>query len=146
VLARAASAHPDKTALACNEQRFSYAALEPDALRLAARLLTPGIAPLDRVVVQLPNPPERVPVYFALARIGAIPVMALRARRHTEVCHFLAASGAKAYVIPDRIGSFDYLMAQAQSAAEEQLLAAIEPDPPKWRPCCSRAAPRRCRS
>lgn len=108
VLSRAARAHPDKTALVCNEQRFSYAALERDALRLAARLLALGIAPLDRVVVQLPNIPEFVLVYFALVRIGAIPVMALRAHRHAEVRHFLAASGAKAYVIPDRIGSFDY--------------------------------------
>jgi 2,3-dihydroxybenzoate-AMP ligase len=108
VLSRAAQAHPDKTALLCKDSRFSYADLERDALRLAARLLTLGIAPLDRVVVQLPNVPEFVLVYFALVRIGAIPVMALRAHRHAEVRHFLAASGAKACVIPDRIGAFDY--------------------------------------
>ncbi len=108
VLSRAAAAQPHKTALVCNDQRFSYADLERDALRLAARLLALGIAPLDRVVVQLPNVPEFVLVYFALVRIGAIPVMALRAHRHAEVRHFLVASGAKAYVIPDRIGAFDY--------------------------------------
>jgi 2,3-dihydroxybenzoate-AMP ligase len=60
------------------------------------------------VVVQLPSIPEFVLVYFALARIGAIPVMALRAHRHAEVRHFLVASGAKAIVVPDRIGAFDY--------------------------------------
>jgi len=108
VLSRAAQNHPNKTALVSNEQRFSYAELERGALKLAARLLALGIAPLDRVVVQLPNVPEFVLVYFALVRIGAIPVMALRAHRHAEVRHFLAASGAKAYVIPDRIGAFDY--------------------------------------
>lgn len=108
LLSRAARSHPTKTALVSGDLRFSYAELQRDALRLAARLLALGIAPLDRVVVQLPNIPEFVLVYFALVRIGAIPVMALRAHRQAEVRHFLAASGAKAYVIPDRIGSFDY--------------------------------------
>ena len=108
VLSRAAQTQPDKIALVFNQQRISYAELQRDALRLAARLLTLGIAPLDRVVLQLPNIPEFVLVYFALVRIGAIPVMALRAHRHAELRHFLKASGAKAYVIPDRIGAFDY--------------------------------------
>ena len=114
VLSRAAQAGPDKTALVFNDQRISYADLQRDALRLACRLLALGIAALDRVVVQLPNIPEFVVIYFALVRIGAIPVMALRAHRHAELRHFLAASGAKAYVIPDRIGGFDYrVMAEA---------------------------------
>ena len=108
VLSHAAEAHPDKTALVCNDRRISFADLQRDALRLAAHLVTLGIAPLDRVVLQLPNIPEFALVYFALVRIGAIPVMALRAHRHAELRHFLAASGAKAYVIPDRIGAFDY--------------------------------------
>jgi 2,3-dihydroxybenzoate-AMP ligase len=34
--------------------------------------------------------------------------MALRAHRLTEIRHFVRASGAVAYVIPDRIGGFDY--------------------------------------
>ena len=114
ILARAARRDPSKTALVDGGRRSSYADLERDALLLAARLLDLGIAPLDRVVVQLPNLTEFVIVYFALARIGAIPVMALRAHRQSEVRHFLRASGATAYVIPDRIGSFDYrAMAEA---------------------------------
>src|SRR4030067_2055763 len=80
----------------------------PISDRLACRFLEAGIAPLDRVVVQLPNGPEFVYTYFALTRIGAIPVTALRAHRHTEVRHFVRASGATAYVLPDRLGAFDY--------------------------------------
>ena len=114
ILARAARRDPAKTALVDGGRRSSYADLERDATRLAASLSALGIAPLDRVVVQLPNLTEFVIVYFALARIGAIPVMALRAHRQSEVRHFLRASGATAYVIPDRIGSFDYrAMAEA---------------------------------
>lgn len=126
VLGRAARRNPAKTALVFEGRRISYAELERDALRLAARLLALGIAPLDRVVVQLPNIPEFVTVYFALARIGAIPVMALRAHRQAELRHFLNASGASAYVIADRIGVFDYrTMAEALRADAPALRHVI---------------------
>ncbi|NLD68553.1 MAG: AMP-binding protein [Limnobacter sp.] len=108
ILARAARRNPDKTALVSRDRRASYAELHRDASLLAVRLRALGIEARDRVVVQLPNVPEFVTVYFALAKIGAIPVMALRAHRQAELCHFFAASGATAYVIADRVGSFDY--------------------------------------
>ncbi len=108
MLARSAERSPGKTALVCAGQRLSYRDLVQISDRLACRFLEAGIEPLDRVVVQLPNGPEFVHTYFALTRIGAIPVMALRAHRHTEIRHFVRASGAIAYVIPDRIGKFDY--------------------------------------
>jgi len=38
-----------------------------------------GIRALDRVVLQLPNVPELIVAYFALQRLGAIPIMALPA-------------------------------------------------------------------
>ena len=108
MLARSATRHPEKTALICADQRLSYQELVDISDRLACCFIDAGIRPLDRVVVQLPNIPEFVHTYFALTRIGAIPVMALRAHRHTEIRHFVRASGAIAYVIPDRIGDFDY--------------------------------------
>ena len=108
MLARSAERSAAKTALVCAGQRLSYRDLVQTSDRLACRFLEAGIEPLDRVIVQLPNGPEFVHTYFALTRIGAIPVMALRAHRHTEIRHFVRASGAIAYVIPDRIGSFDY--------------------------------------
>jgi 2,3-dihydroxybenzoate-AMP ligase len=108
MLARSAGRHPEKTALVCAEECLSYRDLVETSDRLACRFLDAGIKPLDRVVVQLPNGAEFVHTYFALTRIGAIPVTALRAHRHTEIRHFVRASGAAAYIIPDRIGAFDY--------------------------------------
>ena len=108
MLARRAGRHPEKTALVSARERLSYRDLVDSSDRLACRFLEAGIAPRDRVVVQLPTGPEFVHTYFALTRIGAIPVTALRAHRLTEIRHFVRASGAVAYVIPDRIGSFDY--------------------------------------
>jgi 2,3-dihydroxybenzoate-AMP ligase len=113
-----AARHPQKSALVSGELRLSYADLVAGYRRLACGLLAAGIGPGDRVVMQLPNCPEFVFAYFALTRIGAIPVMALRAHRHSEIRHFLSASGATAYLIPDRLGNFDYREMAREVCAE----------------------------
>ncbi|MCZ4556780.1 AMP-binding protein [Rhodococcus maanshanensis] len=86
----------------------SYAELDADADRMAYGLIALGIAPGDRVVVQLPNVPEFVAVLFGLLRAGAIPVLVLPAHRRAEIEHLAELSGAVAYIVPDRIGDFDY--------------------------------------
>ena len=133
MLAQSIRRWPSKTALVCGGERITYEALGATVDRLACRLVAAGIAPLDRVVVQLPNAPELVYTYFALTRIGAIPVTAMRAHRHTEVRHFLRASGATAYVIADVIKGFDYrAMARElvpQCPALRTVLVAGEPAP-----------------
>jgi 2,3-dihydroxybenzoate-AMP ligase len=103
-----ASRHPSKAALIEGARTITYGELCDGIERLAYQLLRAGIGSQDRVVMQLPNSIEFVVVYLALTRMGAIPVMALRAHRETEIRHFVSASGAAAYMIPDRIQSFDY--------------------------------------
>ena len=89
-------------------ERVTYRELGARIDRLAVRLAQSGLKPLDRVVLQLPNTPEFVYVYYALAKIGAIPVMAMRAHRHTEVRHFVHSSGAVGWFIPGVFGKFDF--------------------------------------
>ncbi|MDO8787956.1 MAG: AMP-binding protein [Sulfuritalea sp.] len=125
MLARSAARHPEKTALVSGDLRLRYCDLVEMSDRLACRFIETGIRPLDRVVVQLPNGPEFVHTYFALTRIGAVPVTALRAHRHTEIRHFVRASGATAYVIPDRIGSFDYRAMATEVLADFPALRAV---------------------
>ncbi|MDM0027070.1 (2,3-dihydroxybenzoyl)adenylate synthase [Variovorax saccharolyticus] len=124
---------PDKTALVFGDRRISYEELVRDSRRLAVALLDLGLKPGERVVVQLPNLPEFVIAYLALNWMGAIPVMALRAHRHAEVRHFIRASGASAYLLPDVVGSFDYRPMAAEMAAEfpslRHLIVAGEPAP-----------------
>ena len=108
LMARCVQRWPDKVALVAGETRQTYADLDRITAQLGAGWVARGIRPLDRVVLQLPNTPEFVHHYLALVRIGAIPVMALRAHRHTEIRHFIGASGAVAYVIPDVAHKFDY--------------------------------------
>jgi len=117
-LAAAAAERPDKVALVHGDERLRYAQLAEGVERLAARFVHAGLKPLDRVVLQLPNVPQFVITYFALIRAGAIPVMALRAHRHTEVKHFITSAGAAGYVIPDRLRDFDY-----RTMAEEMRTA-----------------------
>ena len=122
---RTARQRPDHVAIVAGERRITYAALIAEVNALAGALVARGITPGERVVVQLPNVPEFVTMYLALNRIGAIPVMALRAHRHAEVRHFLRASGATAYVIADRVGPFDYRPMADEMTREFDALAHV---------------------
>ena len=118
MVARTVARLPDKVALVAGERRATYADLDRASARLGVALRRQGIRALDRVVLQLPNTPEFVHWYLALVRIGAIPVLALRAHRHTEVRHFIRASGAVAYVVPDVAHHFDYRPMATQMQGE----------------------------
>jgi len=125
MIERTARRQPGKTAVIHGETRMTYEELVQSAKRLASGLSRAGLQSHDRVVVQLPNCPEFVILYLALNYIGVIPVMALRAHRHTEIRHFLRCSGAVAYFIPDRIGSFDYRAMAAEMVGEFSSLTSV---------------------
>jgi len=50
-----------------------------------------GIRPLDRVLVQLPNWNEFVFAYFALQKIGAIPVLLIDRYRQFEITRLISS-------------------------------------------------------
>ncbi len=108
MVAAAIARSPDKIAVVAGDERLAYRQLDERSAVLAAGLLARGIAPLERVVLHLPNSVDFIVCYLALVRIGAIPVMALRAHRETEIRHFVRASKAVAYIAPDAAGGFDY--------------------------------------
>jgi 2,3-dihydroxybenzoate-AMP ligase len=100
--------HGDRTAMVYGDRAVSYSELRARVGRLARHLLQLGVRPLDRFVVQLPNVPEFVYLYFALQRVGAIPIMALASHRWTEVDAFVELAAARGYVVPDRLDGFDF--------------------------------------
>ncbi|WP_019931422.1 (2,3-dihydroxybenzoyl)adenylate synthase [Nocardia sp. BMG111209] len=108
LLRTAARRWPGRPALHDADGVRDYARLDADADAMAHGFRAHGIAAGDRVLVQLPNVPEFVPILFGLLRAGAIPVLALPAHRRAEIEHLAALSGAVAYVIADRVGDFDY--------------------------------------
>lgn len=122
---RTARRDPHKVAVVHGERRIRYAELVAQVRALATGLLRLGLAPRDRVLLQLPNRPEFVFTYLALNAIDVIPVMALAAHRHAEVRHFLAASGARAWFVADTLGSFDYRPMALELAREAPALEHV---------------------
>lgn len=100
--------HAQRTALVSEGERWSYEDLNQRADQLAEGFQDLGISAGDRVIVQLPNIPEFFAVFFALSRLGALPVLALPAHRRTEIQRFLSQTEAVAYIIADSDGRFDY--------------------------------------
>ena len=110
ILTEAARRWPDRTAVldAAGGDGFRYGELDERANRAAAGLRDLGIAPGDRVLLQLPNGCQFAVALFGLLRAGAIPVMCLPGHRAAEMGHFAAVSQATGLVIPDAAHGFDY--------------------------------------
>jgi 2,3-dihydroxybenzoate-AMP ligase len=100
--------YAERVAIIDGDQAVTYAQLDERASRLALNLFDEGLRPRDRVVVQLPNVVEFAYLYFALQKIGCIPIMALPTHRYREMSQFAELSGAVACVTPDRGKDFDY--------------------------------------
>lgn len=103
-----ADAYGDSVAVTAGDRHVTYRELDGWAHRLAGGLRRLGIAPGDKVIVQLPNVVEFLPVLFALCRLGALPVLALPAHREHEIGALAALTQATAYVVVDQELGFDY--------------------------------------
>ena len=100
--------YSNRVAIIDGDQSVTYAQLNESAEGLALNLLDAGLKPLDRVVTQLPNIVEFAYLYFALQKIGCIPIMALPSHRYREISQFVELSGAVACATPDKTKDFDY--------------------------------------
>jgi mycobactin salicyl-AMP ligase len=108
VLRDAGGRGPDRVAVIDGAGSYTYAELDALADRAAAGFCHMGIAPGQRVLLQLPNSRGFAVALFALLRTGAIPVMCLPGHRLAELRHFAEVSQAVALVITDTSGGFDY--------------------------------------
>jgi 2,3-dihydroxybenzoate-AMP ligase len=112
----------ERVAVIDGERSFEYADINRLSTNLALNLLELGLKPLDRVVVQLPNVAEFVILYFALQKIGAIPIAALVTHRFAEISQFVELSGATTVVTPDKARDFDYTAMVARIRAANPVL------------------------
>jgi len=119
--------YADRVAIIDRDQHVTYSQLDERATRLALNLLDEGLQPLDRVVMQLPNVVEFAYLYFALQKIGCIPIMALPTHRYREMSQFVELSGAAACAAPDRTKDFDYkeLLRRIRAASKTLRLGII---------------------
>jgi 2,3-dihydroxybenzoate-AMP ligase len=125
--------YAERVALIDHDRFITYAELDRLSDNLALNLLDLGLKTSDRVVVQLPNVAEFVILYFALQKIGCIPVAALASQRYAEISQFVQLSGATACVIPDGQSDFDHasmvnrIRAENSSLQHAIILSALRP-------------------
>jgi salicylate---CoA ligase len=124
----AAEVAPEKTAVVDHEVglRMTYRDLvqRADACGLGLREL--GLAPGDRIVVQLPNGWEFLILVLACLRVGIVPVMALPAHRRSELSYLAIHAEAAAIAVPDRMRDFDH-QALAHDLARDVQVATGGP-------------------
>jgi 2,3-dihydroxybenzoate-AMP ligase/mycobactin salicyl-AMP ligase len=109
ILDRTADVFPNKEALADDRVRLTYFELRNKVDQLAMGLINLGIEKGDTVLLQLPNWAEYVYSYFALQKIGCIPVILIFGYRQLEVSHLGLLTEARAWIVPDRYRKIDYL-------------------------------------
>ena len=109
LLETAARTWPQRIAVSDGERQISYAELDRLTNRLALRFLDQGFQPRDIVLLQVPNRWEFVVLFFALQRIGVLPVMCLPPHRHTEIAYFAQLTQAAGYFAAPEFRGFDYL-------------------------------------
>ncbi|MFH9199624.1 (2,3-dihydroxybenzoyl)adenylate synthase [Streptomyces anulatus] len=108
-----------RIALVDGDRRWTYAQLDSEADLIARGLCGLGIGRGDRVVVQLPNRAEFVLLWFALQRLGAVPVHAMPGHRRREIGHLVRVAGAVACVVPDLHARFDHRELMREVRAEQ---------------------------
>jgi len=109
MLDKAADIYPDKEALVDDKTRLTYSQVRGVVRRLAISLMELGIKTMDRVLVQLPNWSEFAYSYFALQKIGAIPVLLIDRYRPYEINHLFRLTGATSWIVPEKYRKTDYL-------------------------------------
>ncbi len=109
VLRQATANYPDRNAIRFQGETISYKELDERVDRLARGLIELGVNKGDKVGLWMPNVPEWVIAYFAVARIGAVVVpMNTRYKPH-EVSYILGNSEATALFMVDSFVGIDYL-------------------------------------
>ena len=110
-LRRSARRFPNKDALICGQQRWTYKALEQHTNHLAASLLHAGIKRQDRVVILLDNCAETVISLYGTLKAGGVFIILASSVKGPKLKYILENSGAsilithtnKARVISDAL-------------------------------------------
>jgi fatty-acyl-CoA synthase len=114
VLSKTAKHFSDREAIVFEDRRLTYQALNDEVDRLARGLLELGVQKGDKIGLWMPNIPEWVIAYFAVARAGAVVVpMNTRYKSH-EVHYILQNSEATTLFMVDSFVGIDYLAMVAE--------------------------------
>lgn len=115
-LARRAAASPDAPYLWTATDELSAGELRRRSGRLATALARRGLRRGDRVTTWLPNRTEWVVAAFALARLGAVNVLANPRYRTGELAYLVAHSRSRCVISGAALGAdFDAALAEQQA-------------------------------
>ncbi len=102
-----AALHPENPAVIARDGSLAYRELDERSDRLAHALLSRGLKPRERVLLQLSNRLDTVTVWYGLLKAGLIPVATLAAHRSHEITEIARRSGAVAHIVEAGLSSFD---------------------------------------
>ncbi|MGH3724428.1 MAG: (2,3-dihydroxybenzoyl)adenylate synthase [Mycobacterium sp.] len=125
LLRTTAAKRADHPAVIDEDGALTYRELDEAADRAAHAFIRTGIAPGDRVLLQLPNRTSFAVAFFGLMRAGALPVMCLPGHRAAELSHFIEVADAVGLVIADTSGGFDYRALAAELSQRHASLRHI---------------------
>ena len=111
-LCRSARRLPDKVALVCGQQRWTYRVLDQRTDHLAAELADQGVKRQDRVAVLLDNSAETVISLYGILKAGGVFIILAGSLKGAKLKYILENSGAnilithvnKAKVVKDALG------------------------------------------
>ena len=116
---------PNKTAVVCQDQRFTYAQFADRAARLAGALRAAGVKAGDRVAFLSMNCHRLLEAYFGVLDAGAVLLpLNYRLASH-ELAYILNDSGAtKLFLAQDFVGLVDSFRMKLTSVSSYHLLDA----------------------
>lgn len=122
-----------RIALSCNGVYVTYEEMAQKVNRLALHFAEKGMQTYDRAILQLPNELEFAYCFFALVKIGAIPIMSLPAHRDAEIIFFAQFAEPKAHFVPASFKDFSHqnLTRQARDKVPTLKLGFVSGDKDK---------------
>ena len=114
---------PERTALSEVGWSCTYGELDVMTNKAASAFMRLGLAPLDRVIFQLPNSKELVIAFLGCLKAGLIPICTLAAHRQIEIGYLGAHARARAHIVQTGDPKFDYLAFAKEMRAQIPSLA-----------------------
>jgi acyl-CoA synthetase (AMP-forming)/AMP-acid ligase II len=97
-LSRSARRFPDKVALVCEQQRWTYKALDQRTDHLAGALLRAGVRRQDRIIVLLDNSAETVISLYGILKAGGVFIILAGSIKGAKLRFILENSGANVLI------------------------------------------------
>src|ERR671913_556158 len=126
-LERAASVHPNRTAIIHGSLRRSYRDFYVRSRRLASALAQRGVGCGDTVAVMLPNTPAMLECHYGVPMAGAV-LNTLNTRLDARIIAFSLEHGGAKVLITDREFSATVKAALEQSAVKPLVIDYDDPE------------------